>query len=161
REARRERAKSLPRSLFVGLGAAVLVSALVGVIAVAAFPAVTGSDSVTTRLATERVQAPLGRIVSAFNGHMPALLVDMLRVMVGLTGAGVLLAAATTSISRACRVVSSLGRHQMLPHAFGTFGRRSTLPPAAILGAAAVSIALVIVSGSARRGARFLAAPDS
>ena len=147
----------MPRSLFVGLGAAVLVSALVGVVAVAAFPAVTGSDSVTTRLATDWIQAPLVGIVSAFNGHMPALLVDILRVMVGLTGAGVLLAAATTSISGVGRVVYSLGRHQMLPHTFGTFGRRSTLPPAAILGAAAVSIALVIVSASVGREARFLA----
>jgi APA family basic amino acid/polyamine antiporter len=45
----------------------------------------------------------------------------------------------------------------MLPHAFGTFGRRSTLPPAAILGAAAVSITMVIVSASVGREARFLA----
>ncbi len=153
----REPGKSMPRSLFVGLGAAVLVSALVGVVAVAAFPAVTGSDSVTTRLATDWIQAPLVGIVSAFDGHMPALLVDILRVMVGLTGAGVLLAAATTSISGVGRVVYSLGRHQMLPHTFGTFGRRSTLPPAAILGAAAVSITLVIVSASVGREARFLA----
>ena len=153
----REPGTSMPRSLFVGLGAAVLVSALVGVVAVAAFPAVTGSDSVTTRLATDWIQAPLVGIVSAFDGHMPALLVDILRVMVGLTGAGVLLAAATTSISGVGRVVYSLGRHQMLPHTFGTFGRRSTLPPAAILGAAAVSITLVIVSASVGREARFLA----
>ena len=38
----------------------------------------------------------------------------------------------------------------MLPHVFGTFGRRSTLPPAAILGAAAVSIG----AGDRRRGGR-------
>jgi APA family basic amino acid/polyamine antiporter len=138
----REPGTTMPRSLFVGLGAAVLVSALIGVVGVAAFPAMT---------------APLVGIVSAFNGHMPALLVDVLRVMVGLTGAGILIAAATTSISGVGRVVYSLGRHQMLPHAFGTFGRRSTLPPAAILGAAAVSIALVIVSASVGREAKFLA----
>jgi APA family basic amino acid/polyamine antiporter len=77
--------------------------------------------------------------------------------MVGITGAGILLAAATTSISGVGRVVYSLGRHQMLPHVFGTFGRRSTLPPAAILGAAAVSITLVIVSASVGHEARFLA----
>jgi APA family basic amino acid/polyamine antiporter len=149
----REPGTTMPRSLFVGLGAAVLVSALIGVIGVAAFPALTGS----TALAQDWLQAPLVGIVSAFNGELPALLVDILRVMVGLTGAGILLAAATTSISGVGRVVYSLGRHQMLPHAFGTFGRRSTLPPAAILGAAAVSCALVIVSASVGRETRFLA----
>jgi APA family basic amino acid/polyamine antiporter len=153
----REPGKTIPRSLFGGLGAAVIVSVLIGVVGVAAFPAVTGTDSVTTRLAGDWIQAPLVGIVAAFTGHMPALLVDVLRVLVGLTGAGILLAAATTSISGVGRVVYSLGRHQMLPHAFGTFGRRSTLPPAAILGAAAVSITMVIVSASVGREARFLA----
>jgi basic amino acid/polyamine antiporter, APA family len=149
----REPGKTMPRSLFGGLGAAVAVSVLIGIVAVAAFPAVGGSSE----LAREWIQAPLVGIVAAFNGHMPALLVDLLRVMVGLTGAGILLAAATTSISGVGRVVYSLGRHQMLPHAFGTFGRRSTLPPAAILGAAAVSITLVITSASVGRESRFLA----
>ena len=69
----------------------------------------------------------------------------------------ILLAAATTSISGIGRVVYSLGRHQMLPHAFGTFGRRSTLPPAAILGAAAVSSTLVILAASLGNEVRFLA----
>ena len=45
----------------------------------------------------------------------------------------------------------------MLPHAFGTFGRRSTLPPAAILGAAAVSSTLVILAASVGNEVRFLA----
>ena len=81
----------------------------------------------------------------------------MLRVLIGLTGAMILLAAATTSISGIGRVVYSLGRHQMLPHAFGTFGRRSTLPPAAILGAAAVSSTLVILAASIGNEVRFLA----
>jgi APA family basic amino acid/polyamine antiporter len=149
----REPGKTIPRSLFGGLGAAVIVSVLIGIVGVAAFPAVTGS----TPLAVDWIQAPLVGIVAAFNGHLPAMLVDILRVMVGLTGAGILLAAATTSISGVGRVVYSLGRYQMLPHAFGTFGRRSTLPPAAILGAAVVSITMVIVSASVGRETRFLA----
>src|SRR3954447_3591349 len=45
----------------------------------------------------------------------------------------------------------------MLPPALGTFGRRSTLPPAAILGAAAVSSTLVILAVSLGREVRFLA----
>ena len=88
---------------------------------------------------------------------MPGALVDILRVLIGLSGAGILLAAATTSISGVGRVVYSLGRHQMLPHVFGTFGRRSTLPPAAILGAAAVSSTLVVLAASIGNEVRFLA----
>ena len=87
---------------------------------------------------------------------MPGFLVDCLRIVIGLSGAGILIAAATTSISGIGRVVFSLGRHQMLPHAFGTFGRRSTLPPAAILGAAAVSCTLVILAASIGNEATFL-----
>ncbi len=152
----REPGKTMPRSLFVGLGAAVLVSAAIGVVGVAAFPALPGPERVSTRLGSDWIQAPLVGIVSAFGGHSPALVVDVLRVVIGLTGAGILVAAATTSISGIGRVVYSLGRHQMLPHAFGTFGRRSTLPPAAILGAAAVSSTLVILAASVGHEIRFL-----
>ncbi len=153
----REPGKTMPRSLFGGIGAAVLVSALVGIVGIAAFPAVSGSEGVSTSLGSDWLRAPLVGIVSAFNGHLPALAVDALRVLIGLSGAGILLAAATTSISGIGRVVYSLGRHQMLPHVFGTFGRRSTLPPAAILGAAAVSSTLVILAASIGHEVRFLA----
>jgi APA family basic amino acid/polyamine antiporter len=152
----REPGKTMPRSLFAGLGAAVVGSVLAGIVGIAAFPAVAGSH-VATRLGTDWVRAPLVGIVSAFEGHMPGFLVDVLRVTIGLSGAVVLLAAATTSISGVGRVVYSLGRHQMLPHVFGTFGRRSTLPPAAILGAAAVSCTLVVLAASIGNEVRFLA----
>jgi APA family basic amino acid/polyamine antiporter len=146
----REPGKTIPRSLFAGLGAAVVVSAVMGIVGIAAFP------GAATALGHEWLRAPLVGIVAAFEGHMPAFLVDCLRVLIGLTGAGILVAAATTSISGIGRVVFSLGRYQMLPHVFGTFGRRSTLPPAAILGAAAVSGTLVILAGSVGNEPRFL-----
>ena len=145
----REPGKTIPRSLFVGLGAAPVVSFVVGIIGIAAFP---GGGA----LGHQWLRAPLVGIVEAFEGHMPGFLVDCLRVVIGLSGAGILIAAATTSISGIGRVVFSLGRHQMLPHAFGTFGRRSTLPPAAILGAAAVSCTLVILAASIGNEAKFL-----
>jgi basic amino acid/polyamine antiporter, APA family len=147
-----EPGKTMPRSLFGGLGAAVLVSAVIGIVGIAAYPATGG----TTALGTEWLRAPLVGIVEAFEGHMPGLLVDCLRVVIGITGAGILIAAATTSISGIGRVVYSLGRHQMLPHVFGTFGRRSTLPPAAILGAAAISCALAIAAAAVGNEAKFL-----
>jgi APA family basic amino acid/polyamine antiporter len=145
----REPGKPIPRSLFAGLAAAPVVSVVIGIVGIAAFP---GGGA----LGHEWLRAPLVGIVEAFEGHMPGFLVDCLRVVVGLTGAGILIAAATTSISGIGRVVYSLGRHQMLPHAFGTFGRRSTLPPAAILGAAAVSCTLVILAASIGNEAKFL-----
>jgi APA family basic amino acid/polyamine antiporter len=145
----REPGKTIPRSLFGGLGAAVLMSGVIGIVGIAAFPG-------GAQLGHEWLRAPLVGIVEALEGHMPGFLVDCLRVVVGLTGAGILIAAATTSISGIGRVVFSLGRHQMLPHAFGTFGRRSTLPPAAILGAAAVSSTLVILAASVGNEAKFL-----
>ena len=130
---------------------------LVGVIGIAAFPALGVGGGISTRLGDDWLRAPLLGIVAAFEGHMPAFFVDVLRVLVGLSGVGILLAAATTSISGVARVVYSLGRHQMLPHVFGTFGRRSTLPPAGVLGAAAVSIALVILGAAVGNEIRFLA----
>jgi APA family basic amino acid/polyamine antiporter len=152
----REPGKDIPRSLFGGLGAAVLVSVVIGVVGIAAFPAVAGPRTVATQLGSDWLRAPLVGIVAAFEGHMPAFLVDVLRVTIGLSAAGILVAAATTSISGIGRVVYALGRHQMLPHVFGTFGRRSTLPPAAILGAAVVSSTLVILASSIGREVRFL-----
>src|SRR5581483_3135510 len=141
----REPGKTMPRSLFAGLGAAVVASVVIGIVGIAAFP------GAATPLGQEWLRAPLVGIVAAFEGHIPAFLVDCLRVLIGLTGAG------TTSISGIGRVVFSLGRHQMLPHVFGTFGRRSTLPPAAILGAAAVSSTLVILAAAVGNEVRFLA----
>ena len=153
----REPGKTMPQSLFRGIGAAVLVSVLIGIVGIAAFPAGSGPANVSTALGGDWLRAPLVGIVSAFGGHLPGFVVDALRVLIGLSGAGILLAAATTSISGIGRVVYSLGRHQMLPHVFGTFGRRSTLPPAAILGAAAVSSTLVILAASIGNEVRFLA----
>jgi basic amino acid/polyamine antiporter, APA family len=147
-----EPGKTIPRSLFGGLGAAVLVSAVIGIVGIAAYPATDG----TTALGSDWLRAPLVGIVEAFEGHMPGFLVDCMRVVIGLTGAGILVAAATTSISGIGRVVYSLGRHQMLPHVFGTFGRRSTLPPAAILGAAAISCGLAIAAAAVGDEAKFL-----
>jgi APA family basic amino acid/polyamine antiporter len=153
----REPGKDMPRSLFAGLGVAVVLSVAVGIVGIAAFPAVTGAESTSTLLGHDWLRAPLVGIVAAFEGHLPSFLVDVLRVTIGISGAGILIAAATTAISGIGRVVYTLGRFQMLPHAFGTFGRRSTLPPAAILGAAVVSSTLVILAASIGNEVRFLA----
>ena len=95
----REPGKNMPRSLFVGLGAAVVVSALIGIVGVAAFPALTartGSDrsrgavdpgaAGRDRLGLQRAHAGAARRRAARDGRPRR-------------ARGSSLAAATTSIS--------------------------------------------------------------
>ena len=60
-----EPGKTMPRSLFAGLGAAVLVSAVVGIVGIAAFPAIDGPRTVATQLGSDWLRAPLVGIVAA------------------------------------------------------------------------------------------------
>jgi basic amino acid/polyamine antiporter, APA family len=138
----REPGRTLPRSLFVGIGAVVAVSVAVAIVGVAAYPAEGG----TTALGKEWLRAPLVGIVAAFGGSLPAVLVDALRVFIGLTGALILLAAVTTSASGAGRLTYALGRHQMLPHAFGVLHRRTLIPPISIVCTAVVASVFLLVS---------------
>ena len=96
----------MPRSLFVGLGAA---RARLRRWSGSSGSRRSRSPDGAPRSATDWLRAPLVGIVEAFDGHLPGFLVDCLRVVIGLTGAGILIAAATTSISGIGRVVFSLG----------------------------------------------------
>jgi basic amino acid/polyamine antiporter, APA family len=134
----REPGRTLPRSLFAGIGLVVVVSFAVGLVGIFAFPGGFG-------LGTEWLRAPLMGIVAALDPHLPGFVADALRVIVGATGALVLLVAVTTSISGAGRLSYSMGQRQMLPHTFGTLRRRTLISPAAIVSAAVISSALLIV----------------
>lgn len=153
----RDPGRTMPRSLFAGIGAAVVVSVLMGLVAIAAYPAVAGPEGYASALGTNWLKAPLVGIAVAFHGHLPTVVVDVLRVFIGLTGAGILVAVATTSVSGIGRLVYSMGQHEMLPHRFGTFARRSLIPPEAVLGAAAVSIGILVLAGAVGHEVRFLA----
>ncbi len=139
----REPGRNLPRSLFVGIGAVVLVSFGMGVVAIAAFPS--GGEA--------WIRAPLMGIADALDGAgLPDPLADAVRIFTGISGVLVLVMAVTTSISGAGRLAYSLGRRNMLPHAFGVLNRRTLIAPISIASAAAISIALLIgadVFGSA------------
>src|SRR5207244_6334327 len=63
----REPGKTIPRSLFLGLGAAVVASVVIGIVGIAAYPAVTGPTSVTTQLGHQWLRAPLVGTVAAFH----------------------------------------------------------------------------------------------
>lgn len=148
-EARRP-GRALPRSLFIGLGAAVVATTLVGVAWLAALPG-------GRVLGPEWLQAPLVGVADALSGSLPGALVDGLRVLVGFTGAIVLVAAITTSISGAGRLAYSLARSEMLPHAFGRLSARTLISPASIVAAAALAIALLLGAAAHGDTALFLA----
>jgi APA family basic amino acid/polyamine antiporter len=141
-EETREPGRTLPRSLFSAIGLVVLLTAAVAVVGISAFPVENGE----TALGNEWLKAPLAGIVDELGTHLPGLVADALLVYVGLTGALVLLAAATTSISGFTRLAHSLGEHRQLPSSFGRLNRRTLVSPQAIVSAAVISIALVIGS---------------
>ncbi len=138
----REPARDLPRSLFSTIGAVVLVTVLIALVGLSAFPAVHGA----THLGTTWQRAPLMGIVYALGPHVGSTFEHILRVYVGLTGALVLLTAAITSNSGFGRLAYSLGEHGQLPRAFSRLSRRSRHSPAAVLAAGGISVALLLAT---------------
>jgi APA family basic amino acid/polyamine antiporter len=141
-EETREPGRALPRSLFSAIGLVVVVTVLISVVGVTAFPSEDGS----TALGDQWVKAPIVGIVTAFNGELPSGIVDMLRVVVGISGALILFAAATTAISGCTRLAHSMGEHGMLPRRFGRLERRTLVSSEAILSTGVVAIGIVIAT---------------
>ena len=142
-EETREPGKTLPRSLFSSIGLVVIMTVLIAVVGLSAFPAEDGS----TDLADEWLQAPIVGIVTAFEGHLPAGIVEVLRVVVGLSGAVILFAAATTAITGCTRLARSMAEHGMLPREFGRLERRSLVSREALVAIGALAIAFVVGTG--------------
>ncbi|MGH3079686.1 MAG: APC family permease, partial [Gaiellaceae bacterium] len=134
----REPGRTLPRSLFAGIGLVVAVSFAIGLIAISAYP---GGRA----LGTEWLRAPIMGLTAALDDQLPAAVADVLRVAIGLTGALVLVTAVTTSISGAGRIAYAMGRREMLPHTLGTLNRRTLISPAAIVGAAFIASTLLVI----------------
>jgi len=142
-EETREPGKVLPRSLFSSIGLVVVTTVLIAVVGVTAFPSEDGSSG----LADDWLQAPIVGIVTAFEGQLPDALVDVLRVVVGLSGALILFAAATTAITGCTRLGRSMAEHGMLPREFGRLERRSLVSRDALLAVGLVAIAIVVATG--------------
>ncbi|MEP7335032.1 MAG: universal stress protein [Actinomycetota bacterium] len=149
----REPGRTLPRSLFAGIGAVVAVSVAIGVVGISAFPVENG----TTALGERWRLAPLAGIADAIAAELPGMLGDAVVVVVAVSGVIVLLAAVTTSMSGAGRLSYSLARHGMLPHAFERLNRRTLHSPTAIVSTAAVAVALLAGSAIAGRASVILA----
>ena len=121
------------------------------VVGLSAFPAQGGRQRSATSGCARRSSGSSPRSTA----RCRPLLVDVLRVYVGLTGALILLAAATTSISGFTRLAYSLGEHGQLPRAFGRLNRRTLVSREAIVAAAGLAIALVVLTdGRCRRRRR-------
>jgi APA family basic amino acid/polyamine antiporter len=145
--------RDLPRSLFLGIGAVVLVTVLIALVALSAYPAPNG----TTELGTTWLKAPLMGVVFALGPHIAYWLERVLRVYVGLTGALILLIAAVTSNSGFGRLALSLAEHGQLPRRFGRLSRRSLHSPETVVAAALISMVLLISSEFTSNSVGFLA----
>jgi basic amino acid/polyamine antiporter, APA family len=118
----------IPRSLLGAIGVVVILYVAIAVVGLSAFP-VSGGE---TDLGDEWLFAPLLGIVDVLGEDLSPLIADALRIFVGVSGALILLAAATTSVSGFGRLAYSLGEHGMLPRTFGRLGRRTLIAPAAL-----------------------------
>src|SRR4051795_1207125 len=128
----------LPRSVFGAIGTVVTVYVAIAIVAVSAFP---GPE---TQLGTTWIRAPLLGLAERLKEEVPWGLGAVLPFYVGVTGALILLAAVTTSISGFTRLAYSLGEHGQLPRSFGRLSRRAHVSPQAIFAAAGLSAALAI-----------------
>ena len=145
--------RDLPLSLFSAISGVVVLYVLIALVGLSAFPAPHG----TTALGTDWLRAPLMGIVSALQLHLPHWSGQVLRVYVGLTGALVLLSAATTSISGFGRLAYSLGEHGQLPRVFGRLHRRTLVSPESVVSACVIAIALLLGTAFLTNPVTFLA----
>jgi len=157
-EEAREPGRTLPRSLFSAIVLVVVLTVLVAIVGVTAFPAT--SDG-TSELGTTWLEAPVVGIVTAFEGELPAGLVDVLRVAVGLSSALILVMAITTSISGCARLAHSMGTHGMLPRSIGRFERRTLVARETIAAITVVAIGIVLVGAASGDEAKLLASTYS
>jgi APA family basic amino acid/polyamine antiporter len=141
----------LPRSVFLGIATVITVYVAIAVVALSAFP---GPE---TELGTRWIRAPLVGVASRIRTELPVSLGDALRAYVGITGALILLAAVTTSISGFSRLAYSLGEHGQLPRAFGRLSRRAHVSPVAIVSVSVVASAIVIATSFFEKDVQFLA----
>jgi APA family basic amino acid/polyamine antiporter len=151
-EETRRPGRDLPRSLFGSIGLVVVLYVAIAVVGLSAFPAEHG-----TLLGSNWIRAPLVGIVTQIRTQVPDVIGAPLQVFVGLSGALILLTAATTSISGFGRLAYSLGEHGQLPRRFGMLRPRTLVAPESILAAALISIGLLVGTAALGHPVLFLA----
>jgi APA family basic amino acid/polyamine antiporter len=151
-EETRRPGRDLPRSLFGSIGLVVLLYVGIAVVGLSAFPPEHG-----TELGSTWLRSPLLGVVTRMRDHVPDVIGAPLQVFVGLSGALILMTAATTSISGFGRLAYSLGEHGQLPRKFGWLSKRTLVSPQSIVAAAAISIVLLAGTASLKHPVFFLA----
>ena len=141
----------LPRSLFVAIGTVVTIYVAIAVVALSAFP------GPHTALGSKWLQAPLVGVATQLRSHIGEPYGDIFRFFVGASGALILSASVTTSISGFSRLAYSLGEHGQLPRVFGRLHRRTLVSPQAIVSAAVISSAIVIATAYIKHPVTLLA----
>src|SRR5919202_1304285 len=144
--------RDLPRSLFSAVGLVVVIYVLIALVGLSAFPPQHG-----TELGSTWLRSPLVGVVTQLRDHLPDAVGWPLQVFVGLSGALILLTAATTSISGFGRLAYSLGEHGQLPRKFGWLNPRTLVSPQSIIAAAVISIVLLAGTAALTHPVFFLA----
>src|SRR5207237_2259866 len=151
-EETRRPGRDLPRSLFGAIGLVVVLYVAIAIVGLSAFPARHG-----TLLGSNWLRAPLVGVAAQIRSQVPDLVGYPVQVFVGLSGALILLPAATTSISGFGRLAYSLGEHGQLPTVFGRLHRRTLVSPQSIVAAALIAIALILATSPLEKPSIFLA----
>jgi basic amino acid/polyamine antiporter, APA family len=151
-EETRRPGRDLPRSLFSATALVVLLYVAIAAVALSAFPARHG-----TELGSNWLRSPMMGIASRIRDEVPDLVGAPLQVLVGLSGALILLTAATTSISGFGRLAYSLGEHGQLPRRFGMLNKRTLVAPQSIVAAAVIAIGLLVGTAPLAHPVFFLA----
>ncbi len=155
----REPGRTMPRSLFLGIGAVVVVNVAVSAIGISAYPArpdAAAPDGVSSALGTDWLHAPLVGIARAIGDELGGG-ADVFVGVVGVSNALVLITIIATAMAGAERLAYSMARYDMLPHVFARPERGSSPTPAATVAAAVIAPALIVVANVVGDGARFLA----
>jgi basic amino acid/polyamine antiporter, APA family len=137
--------------VFGGIATVVTMYVAIAVVALSAFP------GPHTALGGQWIRAPLLGVATSIRAQLPYWIGTPLRFYVGVTGALILLAAITTSISGFSRLAYSLGEHGQLPRSFGRLSRRAHVSPFAIGSAALISSGIVIATSFFHDDVKFLA----
>ena len=151
-EETRRPGRTLPRSLFGSIGLVVVLYVGIAVVGLSAFPPRHG-----TELGSTWLRSPLLGVVTRIRDHVPDVIGAPLQVFVGLSGALILVTAATTSISGFGRLAYSLGEHGQLPRRFGWLSKRTLVSPQSIIAAATISILILAGTAGLKHPVFFLA----
>ena len=138
-----------PRSLFTSIGLVVIMTVLIAIVGAVRLPGRGRLDRPRRRLAAGADRRHRDRVRRAPARRRSS---TCCAIVVGLSGALILFAAATTAITGCTRLGRSMAEHGMLPREFGRLERRSLVSREAILATGGVAIAIVVVDGDLRQG---------